>query len=50
MLLSFLGGLFFYDWKLVPRYERQITHDQAVKKEMSEHYIPPRPQDKEIKK
>jgi len=46
-LLSFIGGIFFTDWKLVPKFEQKNLRDNEIKKELQKGYAPNRP---EIKK
>jgi uncharacterized protein YneF (UPF0154 family) len=47
LLVGFLGGLFFSDWKMTPKFERQIEKDKEIKKDLRDNYVPSRP---EIKK
>ncbi len=43
-LISFIGGIFFYDWKLVPKFEQKIQKDGEIKKELEKGFIPSRPE------
>ncbi len=43
-LISFIGGIFFTDWKLTPKFEQRIQKDDEAKKELQKGYIPPRPE------
>jgi len=47
LLMGFLGGLFFSDWKLTPKFEQRIEKDKSIKEELQKNYVPSRP---EIKK
>lgn len=47
LLIGFLGGLFFSDWKMTPKFEKKIEKDNQIKRELEKNYVPSRP---EIKK
>ncbi len=49
LLIGFIGGIFFFDWKMTPRFERKIEKDMEIKKELREGYLPPKPEKKIIK-
>jgi len=46
LLIGFLGGLFFSDWKMTPKFERQIEKDREIKKELEKNYVPTLPKKK----
>ena len=46
LLVGFLGGLFFSDWKMTPKFERQIEKDREIKKELEKNYVPTLPKKK----
>ncbi len=40
LLVGFLGGLFFSDWKIIPRFEQKIEKDRTIKEELQKGYLP----------
>lgn len=40
LLLGFLGGLFFFDWKMTPKFERRIEKDDQIKKDLKDNFVP----------
>ena len=42
LLVGFLGGLFFSDWKLIPKFEQKIEKDKLIKEELRKGYVPPK--------
>jgi len=42
LLIAFVGGIFFCDWKLTPKYEQKIEKDGEIKKELQKGYLPPK--------
>ena len=43
LLIGFLGGLFFSDWKLTPKFEQKIEKDKSIKEELQKNYVPSPP-------
>ncbi len=46
VLITFVGTILFYDWKIVPKFEQRIEKDGEIKKELQKNYVPQRPEPK----
>jgi hypothetical protein len=46
LLVGFVGTIFFYNWKMTPKFERQIEKDREIKKELEKNYVPTLPKKK----
>ena len=46
LLMGFLGGLFFSDWKMVSKLDKQIEKDNRIKKDLRDNFVPSRPEPK----
>jgi len=40
--MGFLGGLFYFDWKMTPKFEQRIEKDRVIKEELRKGYVPPK--------
>ncbi len=40
LLVGFLGGLFFSDWKMTPKFEQRIEKDNQIKKDLRDNFVP----------
>ncbi len=46
LLIAFVGGIFFCDWKLTPKFEQRIEKDKVIKEELRKGFTPPNPEPK----
>ncbi len=46
LLIAFMGGIFFSDWKMTPKFEQRIEKDNQIKKELRNDYVPIKPESK----
>ena len=43
LLMGFFGGIFFYEWKMVPKFEKKIERTQQLNEELKKgSFVPPR--------
>ena len=46
LLVGFVGTIFFYNWKIIPKWDQQIEKDKEIKKDLRDNYVPSRPEQK----